>query len=64
MVTWSDFPKKPATILSCALCDFLGVGTRPETAKLLTASWFLDHIDRSKFRHLSALPRSILNGLC
>ena len=39
-----------------------GQWTRPETARPLIASWFPD-IDRSKFRHLSALPRSILDGL-
>ena len=40
-----------------------GVGTWRKTARPLTASWFPDHIDRSQFCHLSALPRSILNGL-
>ena len=56
------FPKKQATIFFCALRDFFnldfGVGTRPETANPLTASWFADHTHRSKFRHLSALPVS------
>ena len=27
--------------------------TRPETVRRLTANWFPDHVDRSKFRHLS-----------
>ena len=26
-------------------------GTGPETARKLTAPWFLDHVGRSKFRH-------------
>ena len=56
----ADFPKKQATIFFCALRDFLSFwgGGRPKTAKPLTASWFPDHI-----RIMSALPRSILNGL-
>ena len=29
--------------------------TCPETARPLTANWFPDHVDRSKFRHLSEL---------
>ena len=41
-----------------------GEEARPGTAKLLTASWFPDHADRSMFHHLSALLRSVLDGLC
>ena len=53
MATWLDFPKRqPFSSVRCVMCWVFGEGTRPETARPLTASWFPDHIDRPKFRHV------------
>ena len=51
---------QPFSSVRCVILVF-DVGICPETARPLTASWFPDHIDRFKFCHQSALPRSILN---
>lgn len=47
----------------CIIFWVFGARTCPETAGLLTASLFLDHIDRFKFHHQPALAISILNSL-
>ena len=64
MARLSERNTQPFSSVHCVIFfKVFRVGTRSETAKPLTASSFLDHIYRSKFRHMSALPRSILNGL-
>ena len=54
---------QPFSSVCCMIFWVFGEGTHSETDKLLTASCLPDHIDRPKFHHLSARPKSILNSL-
>ena len=65
---WRNSPifqtnRKTFSSVRCMVFSVLGEGTDLETARPLTASWCPDHIDRSKFHHLS-WRQLILNCPC